>query len=288
MATTQILKHAIGKSTFEEGFAVPRTYEDWIGAPAIGHKRSITLLFGNDCISATLRRLNNERGHVQVKYEGTSGIIFRTWLKAIFARSSSQGCGEYFELHRIDDNTFRVMPFPYRVKSATLYIQDWLFHQSSDVYLTCDTLSEVQAIIKSVEFNAAEGQSHYNREFAHQFTNWSWELEKRVVPDLGLKSDFVKDGTWVEVEFGNARTYYQDFLKFMLAFKYRSAQIGVLIVPSESFARHLCSVGRRRAEAKGKASYSGMIHFEKVKREFRYIEFMLSMPVTIASIGYPD
>ena len=45
----------------------------------------------------------------------------------------------------------------------------------------------------------------------------------KLYPFVGsLKSDFAKDGAWVEIEFGNARTYYQDFLKFMLAFHHGS------------------------------------------------------------------
>jgi hypothetical protein len=89
----------------------------------------------------------------------------------------------------------------------------------------------------------------------------------------------------VEVEFGNARTYYQDFIKFMLAFKQKAAQVGVLVVPTEAFARTLCEVGRRKAVIKGRHSYSGMIQIEKVRRELGYLAFMLSMPLAIAGIG---
>ena len=286
MAIDQLFKHAIGKSTFEEGFSVPRSYEEWIGAPEKGQKCSITLLFEEKCILASLRRINNERGQVQVKYEGASGRKFREWLQAVFCRSTMEICGEYFELHMINAVTFRIIPFPQSVKYDNLYIIDWLFHQGSNRYLERGALSEIQTIIQSVDFNRAEGQAHYNRALSRQFSEWSWEKERRVVPELGLKSDFVKDDIWLEVEFGNARTYYQDFLKFMLASKYNSAQVGVLLVPSESFANHLCSVGRNRAEAKGKNCYSGMIHFEKVRRELLYIEFMFSMPIAIASIGF--
>jgi hypothetical protein len=89
----------------------------------------------------------------------------------------------------------------------------------------------------------------------------------------------------VEVEFGNARTYYQDYIKFMLSFNRKVSQIGVLIVPTEGFARTMCEVGRKKAVAKGRHSYSGMIHLEKVRRELQYLEFMLHMPLAIAGIG---
>ena len=262
-----------------------RSFEEWVGAPEKGQKRLITLLFENMSISATLRRLNNERGHVQIKYDDANGVAFREWMRVVFSKSNSQSCGNYIEIHKIDHQVFRILPFPLKEKPDNLIVHDWLLHKGAGKHRSGDALQEIQAIIQSIEFVDSEGQSHYNRMFSHQFASWAWEIEKRVVPGLGLKSDFEKDGTWVEVEFGNARTYYQDFLKFLLAFKHGSAQIGVLVVPSESFARHLCNVGRRRAESKGKACYSGMIHFENVRREFQYLEFMLSMPIAIAGIG---
>jgi len=284
---TPILRHVIGKSTLEAGFTVPRSFEEWIGSPEKGKKRLVKLIFENGSISATLRHLNNARGHVQVKYEDAHGIAFREWMNTKFKKSIRQSCGEYIEIHKIDNQTFRVIPFPQNNNSDNLIIHEWLYHKGAEDFSEDGTLSEIQAIIQSIGFVDTESQSHYNRMFAHQFANWAWELEPRVVPELGLKSDFAKDGAWVEIEFGNARTYYQDFLKFMLAFHHGAAQIGVLVVPSESFARHLCNVGRQRAVAKGKACYSGMIHFEKVKREFKYLEFMLSMPIAIAAIGAP-
>ena len=287
MVKMPILKHVIGKSTLEEGFTVPRSFEEWIGSPEKGKKRFITLLFENGSVTATLRHLNNARGHVQVKYEDSQAVAFRGWMNKIFKKSIQQSCGEYVEIHKVDNQTFKIVPFPQKDKTDNLIIHEWLFHRGAEEYNEGGTLAEIQAIIQNIGFVDTEGQSHYNRMFEHQFANWAWEVEKQVVPELGLKSDFAKDGAWVEIEFGNARTYYQDFLKFMLAFHHGSAQIGVLVVPSESFARHLCNVGRQKAVAKGKVSYSGMIHFEKVRREFKYLEFMLSMPIAIAGIGTP-
>lgn len=88
----------------------------------------------------------------------------------------------------------------------------------------------------------------------------------------------------MEVEFGDARTYYQDYIKFLLGFQQRTASVGVLIVPTEGFARALCAVGRKRARAKGRSSYSGMIHIEKVKRELPFLSPMLKVPLAIAGI----
>jgi len=95
----------------------------------------------------------------------------------------------------------------------------------------------------------------------------------------------MKGGVQVEVEFGNARVYYQDYIKFMLASRYKESHFGILLVPTEGFAHSLCDIGRRRAQARGRSSYSGMIHLEKVRRELRFLEFMLTTPFAVAGIG---
>ncbi|MGC8863927.1 MAG: hypothetical protein ACP5R5_14310, partial [Armatimonadota bacterium] len=35
-----------------------------------------------------------------------------------------------------------------------------------------------------------------------------------------------------QIEFGNARTYYQDYVKFLLGNRYAGVGLGVLVVPS--------------------------------------------------------
>jgi hypothetical protein len=128
--------------------------------------------------------------------------------------------------------------------------------------------------------------SHITTDLLHLlFKEWDWSAECKVIPQLGLKCDYIKDLIQVEVEFGNARSYYQDFTKFLLGNRYSEIQLGVLIVPTVSFANHLCENGKRRAIEKGRTQYSGMIDFSKVSREFQYLEFMLPMPIAVAAIG---
>ena len=195
--------------------------------------------------------------------------------------------GEFFELQRIGNDAFKIVPFPASRSSApSLRIEQWLFHRGADRLIEQDTpLAEVPAVVQEVPFAAQEGQSFYNQAFARSFQSWLWLSERRVIRELGLKCDFAKDGVQVEVEFGNARTYYQDFVKFLLGNHYCGVSLGVLVVPSVSFAKHLCEVGRQRAVEKGRTKYSGMIDFDKVHREFHYLEFMLPMPIAIAGVG---
>ena len=112
----------------------------------------------------------------------------------------------------------------------------------------------------------------------------------RVREGIGLRCDFEKNGIWVEVEFGNARVYYQDYVKFLLAARYQRARCGVLLCPTEAFAQLLCDLGRERAAAKRTLSsgtlpaYSGMMSYEKATREFPHLKFMLTNAVIVAGI----
>jgi hypothetical protein len=256
-------------------------------APAPGQKREITLIFDDMRACATLRCLANAREHVQIKYENNQGLPFRQWLARVFAASQGGLKGEYLELERMERDVFRVGAFSIS-SQPPLHLEgsEWIFHRCDGrVFQRLAPVREIPAIIHNVELKSEEGQSFYNGQLARLFTDWSWESEKRVVPELPLKSDFLKGRVQVEVEFGNARTYYQDYVKFMLASHYKTSEFGILIVPTEDFARSLCEVGRRRAVAKGRDSYSGMIHLEKVRRELDFLKFMLATPFAIAGIG---
>jgi hypothetical protein len=92
----------------------------------------------------------------------------------------------------------------------------------------------------------------------------------------------------LEVEFGNARTYYQDIIKFVMSYNVGLIKWGGLLVPSVEFAKHLCHLGHLKAleKSKGKKSkYGGMMEFNKAVVEFRYIKNIVNIPFFIASIN---
>ncbi|MFH1884210.1 MAG: BglII/BstYI family type II restriction endonuclease [Planctomycetota bacterium] len=281
-----ILRDTIGKSTLSEGLAVPKTLESWVDAPGRGQKRELTLLLDDQRATATLRRIANARGHVQIKYENKEGLPFRQWLASLFSPTEDGMGGEYIELHKVGDDTYRVSPFPLSKKSKDrLTVVEWIFHRTNErAFHSRDAVREIPAIVQSVQYRPSEGQAFYNRQLSRHFVSWEWQREQRAIPELPLKCDFIKNYVQVEVEFGNARTYYQDYIKFLLAFQQRTTKLGVLIVPTENFAHALCLVGKEKAKEKGRRSYSGMIHMEKVRRELPFLAFMLKMPLAIASI----
>ncbi len=117
-----------------------------------------------------------------------------------------------------------------------------------------------------------------------------WQEETRILTEIGLRCDFQKNGIWLEVEFGNARVYYQDYIKFLLASRYQEARLSVLLCPTNAFAQLLCDLGQRRAMArKGRGAqrpptYSGMMSYEKAIRELPFLEFLLTNKLVVAGI----
>ncbi len=155
--------------------------------------------------------------------------------------------------------------------------------------------ADLSDAVIGIAYEAGKGQSHYNTQIHRYLTARTWESDGRAVPELPLLFDFRKGDVQVEVEFGNARSYYQDYMKFLLPFTRGLIRVGVLLVPTGDFARCLCALGRRRAldraTREGKArttlpSYSNMVTFEKVEREFEALRFILSMPLVVRGIDF--
>lgn len=289
-----IFKHFVGKSTLKEGLTISRDFEGWFESPEKGCKRQIKLIFDDKEVSATLRRLNNAVGHVQIKYETKGQKDFRKWLNEKFKCSEDDKIRNgLLEFHKISQDIYKVNGIiEGEEKESKLKIEKQYFHREPEYFEEISTdLSEINDIINGIDFKFDEKQSYYNQRMKEGFLIRNWECEKRVIRELGLKCDFRREKTQVEVEFGNARAYYQDYIKFLLAYDRGIISLGVLIVPTLSFANLLCEIGKKQAIERRKLIgdytipiYSGMMNFEKAAREIKYLEFMLNMPISIMGI----
>jgi hypothetical protein len=184
---------------------------------------------------------------------------------------------------------FLFTPMP-RTTAPSLQISDMLLHRLEQGEMErFAEIGQIRESLVAVEYDASFSQSDYNRRINDGLTSQGWNREQKVVEKLGLKCDFEKNGIWVEVEFGNARSYYQDYVKFMLAKKYRNARLGLLLCPTMSFASLLCELGRQRARENAVRErppvYSGMMSYEKAVRELPYLGFMFEMPIVVAGVG---
>jgi hypothetical protein len=176
-------------------------------------------------------------------------------------------------------------------RKAHLCLSDPIFHNCSRAEAEAlKEFVELQGCFQRVLYEETHGQAQYNGRIASILSELSWEGEKRILSEIGLRCDFEKNGVWVEIEFGNARVYYQDYVKFLLASRHKNARLGILLCPTNAFAQLLCDLGQRCAMSRVGAStgrlptYSGMMSHEKACRELPYLAFMLTSKLVLAGI----
>ncbi len=280
-------KHLVGKSTLKEGITIHKNFESFFESPDLGQKREITLIYGNNqSVRVVLRRLDNVRKHVQIKYTSRTQASFVDWLNSTFVETKKGTIGEFLEIEKISVDVFKVKPITkFMMHDAKLYIADSVYHKVAKESLSHnDSFLELEKVISGICFKVDEGQAFYNREMERAFSLLNWQKEGKVISELELKYDYRKATLQVEVEFGNARSYYQDYIKFMLSFFSKQIDLGTLITPTLGFANILCEIGRQKALLRGRKAYSGMMHFEKAFKEFQYLSPIFDMPIVILGI----
>jgi len=280
--------HPVGVSTFKYGLTIPlEAQTERLRAIGKGGKVPVTVLCGaEEPVTAEIRRLNNGPGHLQFRYENKAQERLRSWLAAIFGGPAE---GNLLEIVEVAPFTFLFKPI-LKSTAPALQISDFLLHRLKQREMErFAEIGQIRESLASVEYDAGFSQSDYNGLISDGLTGSGWNREQRVVSELGLKCDFEKNGIWVEVEFGNARSYYQDYVKFMLARKYRAARLGLLLCPTTAFAALLCELGQKRARENSVAEkspvYSGMMSYEKAARELPFLGFMFEMPIVVAGVG---
>ncbi|HSB07112.1 MAG TPA: BglII/BstYI family type II restriction endonuclease [Thermodesulfobacteriota bacterium] len=284
---TITFKHLIGKSTLKEGISIHKNFESFFESPESGKKREIILSYGNNrSVTVVLRRLDNVRKHVQIKYTNKTQASFVDWLNDVFGQTKKGRIGEFLEFQKVAPNIFKLTPITIDMAhNAKLYVADSMYHKADETALRGDAaFGEVERIISGISFKVDEGQSFYNREIESEFSKHEWRREIKAIPELDLKCDYRKERIQVEVEFGNARAYYQDYIKFMLSYLSKQIHLGILVTPTLGFANILCEIGKQKALQRGRKTYSGMMHFEKAFKEFHYLKPFFDMPIVILGI----
>lgn len=292
-SNTVAFLHAVGQSTIRQGLAVPVIAQiTWLAAIQKGQAVPVTIVFGDGkSVPATVRRINNARGHLQFRYESNKQESLRRYLAEVFSTDNDQvnGVLKVYELQR---GVFLFEPISAGRKAiAVLSLNNYHFHNCTqiDVHGSLE-FKELQQCLMAIPYGEEFNQSHYNKEIASTLSTMGWNEETRILEQIGLRCDFEKNGVWVEVEFGNARVYYQDYIKFLLALRHRDAKLGVLLCPTNAFAQLLCDLGQQRAinrrseQSTRRPSYSGMMSYEKAMRELPFLNFMLTGSIVIGAI----
>lgn len=285
--------HAVGQSTLRQGITVPRLEQvSWVEEIKKGESVPVTIVFGQgQTVSAVLRRLNNARGHLQFRYESRKQAALRNYLRQEFGDLSDRK-STVLRVVETGPHTFLFEPVSGRHKQApSLSLYRPYFHNLSEEHAReTYEFGELQRCLTNIHYNENYSQSDYNSLISGSLRQVGWKQEVRIVKEIGLRCDFEKNGIWLEVEFGNARVYYQDYIKFLLALRYQKAHFGILLCPTSAFAQLLCDLGQRRAVLKMKSStkrrptYSGMMSYEKAIRELPFLKFMLTGRIIISGI----
>jgi hypothetical protein len=293
LSSTVSFLHAVGQSSLRQGLAVPVMAQvGWLKEIPKGKNVAVTIVCGNGVsVPASLRRLNNARGHLQFRYESRQQAALRDYLNQAFGKRAD--CkNALLRVTEVQPRVFLFEPVAAgRLRTAHLAICQPHFHNCSRQETeVLPEFNELQECFKAIQYNEAHGQAEYNRGIALGLRSMAWQDEARILTEIGLRCDFAKNGIWVEVEFGNARVYYQDYIKFLLASRYQHGRLGILLCPTNAFAQLLCDLGKQRALAKkaegtGRPpTYSGMMSYEKAIRELPFLQFMLTSRIVIAGI----
>ena len=274
--------HQVGASTLKEGMAVPISAQiERIKALPKGVGKKIQIVFGNGLrFDAELKRLANARGHLQIRYNRASSEQFRNFLKSHYDRAHGH---LLIEVAEEASSIFRI-----DILCSRLWIGQKFSANISD---SSSLIAEIDALgqgISRINVKSSWSQTDYNKEIRSELQADGWKIEIPVHADLGIKCDFMKNNIWMEVEFGNARTYYQDLLKFLLSQHYKGASLGILLCPTKKLADMICGVGKRKAEDRlgREVSYSGMMTFEKAESEWDAIKKVISPKMVVAGIEY--
>lgn len=280
--------HPVGSSTLKYGVTIPvEAQTGWMLTVCKGEKVPVTIDFGNgEQVTAEIRRLNNSAGQLQFRYEQLRSIRLREFLSSRFSEPFD---GDLLEIVEYQSHSFLFKPIQ-KQTAPKLQICEMLCHGIERERVDAiEEFVDLQVGLSLIKYNSECSQAGYNKLINENLVKRGWQCERRVVDQLGLKCDFEKNGVWIEVEFGNARSYYQDYIKFMLARKYRDANLGILLCPTISLASLLCELGRQRAKQNSVAErspvYSGMMHYEKAVRELPYLGFIFDMPLVVGGIG---
>lgn len=232
-SSTVSFLHAVGQSTIRQGMAVPVIAQiGWVAEIQKGQAVPVTIRFGNgESVSATLRRINNARGHLQFRYESRQQAPLRDYLAGVFG--STEQANGVLRVSELEPRVFLFEPVSVgRQRIAALSLCNPHFHNCSQLDVgDCFEFKELEQCLMAIAYNEEYNQSHYNREIASTLSEMGWTNEARILNEIGLRCDFEKNDIWLEVEFGNARVYYQDYIKFLLALRHRSAKVGILLCP---------------------------------------------------------
>lgn len=114
-------------------------------------------------------------------------------------------------------------------------------------------------------------QNALNKYFKKEFLARGWEVNPLITDNgvTNIKADFKKNTIQIEVQFGNMARWYADVFKFQVSYSLNLIDVGVLIVPTNKFAK---TIGEN------------VVNYERVIRELPYAKMSITLPIWVLGI----
>jgi hypothetical protein len=115
-------------------------------------------------------------------------------------------------------------------------------------------------------------QKNLNVLLDDEFKAKGWDCQPPVTQDkvTGIKADYKKSRVQVEVQFGNMARWYTDVFKFQVSYSLGLIDVGVLVVPMQSFANTIDE---------------NVAHYERVVRELPYAKMSITLPIWVIGLS---
>jgi len=120
-------------------------------------------------------------------------------------------------------------------------------------------------------FTFTTDQKTFNEYFKREFGKRGWEISPRITDNgvTKIEADFRKKRIQIEVQFGNMARWYTDVFKFQVSYSLGLIDVGVLVVPTQKFAKTIDE---------------NVAYFERVTRELAYAKMSISLPILVIGI----
>jgi hypothetical protein len=156
------------------------------------------------------------------------------------------------------------------------------YYYCSEILLqNCIELVEIEQCIEQVDwkpefsFNDEKEFIHqkgYNMAFTEKLTKLKWVSQPILHNRPILKGDFMKNGIFVEVQFGNTATIFRDYYKFHFGFINNLLGLAIYILPTSP---------KDFFPTRKNDSISNMAEFDKADKYFN----LLRIPIPIVMYG---
>ena len=126
--------HPVGKSTLRQGITVPlAAQKGWLRLIPKGESQTVQIRFDEGgYVQATLRRINNARGHLQFRYEGKGQKQLRDYLTRTFGAGKPRP-NALLQIAETGKGAFSFIPVSgNQAATANLTMYKPLFHNIQD------------------------------------------------------------------------------------------------------------------------------------------------------------